>query len=154
MTGWVFTDDGAQKYTVDSVDISEGETLFKRGQEITLQCVFHEDSGGEFHIETYNRLLEKYKRYLSDDAVKTTISSRGVPKYTQNLNPLSGASSYLFKLEPSSDLDYQDSWWVVVTEISDETVIRGPVERLDITLLPLVPVDGTTRTEIVNKYEV
>lgn len=153
-TEWLLTDDGAQTYTIDSVDLNAGEVLFKRGQELTLPCVFHEDSGGEFHLETYNRLLDNYNRYLSEDAVKTTTSSRGQPRYTQNLNPISETSSYLFKLEAGSSLDYQTDWWVVMTNISDETFIRGPAERLDITFFPLTPVDGTTRSGVVGEYEV
>jgi len=153
-TEWLLTDDGAQTYTIDSIDLSAGETQFKRGQELTLQCIFHEDSGGEFHLETYNRLLDNYNRYLSEGAVKTTVSSRGQPRYTQNLNPISEASSYLFKLEPGDDLDYQTDWWVVISNIADTTTIRGPAESLEITFFPLTPVDGQTREQIVDEYEV
>lgn len=153
-TEWKLTDDGAQTYTIDSVDLGSGETHFKRGEELTLPCVFHEDSGGEFHLETYNRLLDNYNRYLSEDVVKTTTTSRGNPRYTQNLNPLSEASSYLFKLEAGDSLDYQEDWWVVITEMTDITRLRGAAETLEITFFPLKPIEDEDREEIVDEYEV
>lgn len=151
---WTLTDDGGQTYTINTIDLNAGEPLFKRGQSITLPCVFHENQGGEFHLETYNRLLDNYNRYLSDDTVKTVTTSRGEPRYTQNINPLSEASSYLFKLVPGDDLTYQEPWWIVIVDISDSTLLRGPAETLQLSVLPLRPVDGYTRQEIVDEYEV
>lgn len=154
-TAWTLTDDGNQTYTIDSINASGGEILFRLGQEITRTFVFHTDSdGGEYHTDTYERLKENYGRHLTDNTVLTTETHRGVPRYTQNINPISNASSYLFKLEPGSSLDMYKSWWVVITAMEDDTTMIGPAERLSVTLYPLTPADGQTRAEIVDEYEV
>lgn len=154
---WSFVDNNGQQYIANAVDISGGEPQITRGERVTLPFVFFKDNEeeGTRHTETYQRLIDTYKQNLTEDTIKTINTGRGVPRFTENINPQSSAETYLFKLNSDDNYTYQKEWWVVVTDIEDATTLRGPREQLNITIYPLEPFDGSkTRAEIVDEYKV
>jgi len=149
-----FEDINGATYPVDMVDISAGEYLITRAEEIELPCIFIKDADGVNHIETYNRIVDSFGKNLTESAVNTVVTNGSKPRYTQNINPLSEVDSYLLKMNLESTSDYHKNWWVVLSGIEDGTVLRGSREVLTLTLFPLVPENGETFSEIIDEYEV
>lgn len=150
---WVIEDVDGNEYLASRMRLDDGVPQFRRGQEITRVFIFSDDFGGIPAENIYSNVKD-FGRYLTEDSVRTITSYNGVPKYTQNVNPLAETTSYLWKVTPNASSDTIEPWWVVVTNIRDVTRMVGASHALETTMYAVAPVSEGDRTYIQNNFEV
>jgi len=138
-------DKDGNEYLVTGI-LYEGQHPTLREGETTTLTLFTDDT------ETYEN-FQDYDLYLNEDTIQSGNSYYNKPWYREILNPDANVSSYLWKFRPASNVVSLDSWWVVVTAISDRTQMYGTGYQFEVQLLALTPVNGETFTEIENEYE-
>jgi len=150
-TTWTITDAGSNTYTVDAVSVEDGWPDFQIGQNVSLELIF--DSGS--HESDYKSLKE-FGEFLFDGATQTGVDYRQVPYYREykHAQAPSNAQSYLWKLEPDSSIDYVDPYWVLLTDMTDNTLYSGAWEKLEVELFVIAPTSEGNRSTIQNEYEV
>jgi len=141
----IYTADGSQ-YTTD-IRLDGGPPQFRVGTEFSRVFTFNREG----HTAVYNELRSKYTRNLTDTTVQLVNTINGRPHFTQNINPISDADSYLWRVK---DVPVTRDWWVVVTDISDVTRHAGPSEALEVTMVPIAPFSAGDRETITTEYEV
>lgn len=151
---WLILDAEGEEYLTDLMRLDDGFPQFRRGREITRTFLFTEDRGTRNHYHAYRRLNEKFNSYLTEDTIKMAITYDGRPHYTQNINPRSPATSYLWEVRPNPSIEGVKDWWVVVTDVEEASRLVGGSEALTVTMYVLAPTDEGDRQYIRDNFEV
>lgn len=125
-----------------------GTPDFSVGNEIDVTFVF------EGNQQTTYETLREYAEFLYDGAVEFDTDYRDVPYFKQYLHPQAPLQTYLWKLTPNNPIDGFNGWWVVVTDINDDTLYQSNPRRVSTTMFILAPVTEGGRTLMRNRYEV
>lgn len=148
-SNWTITDARGNSYTIDGVSIENGWPDFTVGRETELILFFDEGN----HTDEYTSVRE-FGEYLFSGAIQTGTDYREQPFFKEYIHPQTSITSYLWKLTPDASIQEVEPWWVVVTNVEDESLFSGPWERLTVSLFVVAPVSEGDRAIIKSRYEV
>lgn len=143
-TSWMI-DDGLTTMVVDGL---EGTPDFTVGREISLTLVFQGNNDA-----TYNTLRE-YAEFLYDGSVEYGTDYRDVPYFKQYNHPQAPVQDFLWKVTPSEEISGFKGWWVVVTDIDDQSLFSSTPSTVSTTVVVVAPADEGDRAAIKSRYEV
>lgn len=146
---WTIEDARGNIYTADGVSIDDGWIDFTVGRETTLQFVFNDAT----RQSDYEALIE-FGEYLYDGAVETGTDYREVPYYKEYVSTALPIQSFLWKVVPDEHIQTLDGYWMIITNVVDNTQFERARQKISVTGFVLAPVEEGNRTLVEQRYGV